>query len=122
MKTFNYPHCVISNDIVYVSVDKITGRPAFDTYLENVKINIDDNGVMDIYGDEIQFGLNFHKEKLSDIDGGEIQENYIEHHNGVKIFGFYLIKPYDYVPRGWYRYKERKQKRIILNKYKLEFV
>ena len=49
MKTFNYPHCVISNDIVYVSVDKMTCRPAFDTYLENVKINIDDNGVMDIY-------------------------------------------------------------------------
>lgn len=122
MKVFSYPHCVISNDIVYVSVDKITCRPAFDTYLEKVKIVIDDNGVMDIYGDEVQFGLNFHKEKLSDMEGGEIQENYIEHHNGVKIFGFYLIKPYDYVPRGWYRFKERKQKRIILNEYKLEFV
>ena len=122
MREFSYPHCVISNDIVYVSIDKITCRPAFDTYLENVKINIDNNGVMDIYGDEIQFGVNFHKEKLSDMDGGEIQENYIKHYNGIKLFGVYLIKPYDYVPQGWYRYKERKQKRFILNKYKLEFM
>ena len=49
-------------------------------------------------------------------------EKYIKHYKGFKLFGFYLIKPYDYVKTGWYRLKERKPKRIIINKYKLDFV
>ena len=121
MKTLNYPHCVITQNNVYLSVDKLSCKPAFDTYLVNVKIDIDENGLLDIYGDEVQFGLNFHKEKLTDMDAIP-QDDEIIHYKGLKLFGFYLIKPYDYVPQGWYELKERKSKRIILNKYKLEFI
>lgn len=121
MKTFKYPHCVISNDIIYVSNNKISCRPASETCFENVVITIEDNGVMDICGDEVKYSFNFHDEKLSNLD--EIPHNCkIKHNSGVKLFGFYLIKPYDYVSAGWYELKERKQKRIILNKYKLEII
>ena len=120
MRTLNYPHCVVCDDVVFLSESKLSCRPAFETYLENVTVNIDDNGVMDISGDEVQFDLNFNKAKLSDMIETP-QDNYIEHYKGLKIFGFYLIKPYDYVKAGWYRLKERKHKRLIINKYKLVF-
>ena len=50
------------------------------------------------------------------------QDDFIEHYKGFKLFGFYLIKPNDYVPYGRYKIKERKPKKIILNKYKIVFI
>ena len=121
MKTLNYPHCVICDDVVFLSESKLSCRPAFETYLENVIVNINDNGVIDICGDEVQYDIVFNKTKISDLNETP-QENYINHYKGFKLFGFYLIKPYDYVKPGWYRLKERKTKRITINKYKLEVV
>ena len=121
MKTFKYNYCVLTNDVIYLSEEKITCRPAFDTCLENVNIDIYDNGIAELCGDEILFGFNFDKHKLSDIDEMP-QDDYIKHYKGFKLFGFYLIKPYDYVPAGWYKIKERKPKKIILNKYKIVFI
>lgn len=121
MKTLNYPHCVICDDVVFLSESKLSCRPAFETYLENVIVNINDNGVIDICGDEVQYDIVFNKTKISDLNETP-QENYINHYKGFKLFGFYLIKPYDYVNLGWYRLKERKTKRITINKYKLEVV
>ena len=119
MKTLNYPHCVICDDVVFLSESKLSCRPAFETYLENVIVNINDNGVIDICGDEVQYDIVFNKTKISDLNETP-QENYINHYKGFKLFGFYLIKPYDYVKPGWYRLKKRKTKRITINKYKLE--
>ena len=121
MKTLNYPHCVVCDDVVFLSESKLSCRPAFETYLENVTVNINDNGVIDICGDEVQYDIVFNKTKISDLNETP-QENYINHYKGFKLFGFYLIKPYDYVKPGWYILKERKPKRIIINKYKLDFV
>lgn len=121
MKTLNYPHCVICDDVVFLSESNLYCRPAFETYLENVIVNINDNGVIDICGDEVQYDIVFNKTKISDLNETP-QENYINHYKGFKLFGFYLIKPYDYVNPGWYRLKERKTKRITINKYKLEVV
>lgn len=121
MKTLNYPHCVVCDDVVFLSESKLSCRPAFETYLENVTVNINDNGVIDICGDEVQYDIVFNKTKISDLNETP-QENYINHYKGFKLFGFYLIKPYDYVKPGWYRLKERKTKRITINKYKLDFV
>lgn len=121
MKTLNYPHCVVCDDVVFLSESKLSCRPAFETYMENVTVSIDDNGVaVDISGDEVLFDYAFEKTRISDLTEMP-EEKYIKHCKGLKIFGFYLIKPYDYV-KGLYRLKERKPKRIIINKYKLDFV
>ena len=121
MRTLNYPHCVVCDDVVFLSESKLSCRPAFETYLENVTVNINDNGVIDICGDEVQYDIVFIKTKISELNE-DPQENYINRYKGFKLFGFYLIKPYDYVKPGWYRLKERKPKRITINKYKLDFV
>ena len=120
MKTFNYPYCVIRNDEIYVSESPMDIHPLRDIGLLNVEINIDDNGIVDICGDEIQYGFIYNREKLSNFMDTP-NESYIKHRNGLKLFGFYLIKPYDYVDAGWYRIKETIHKRIILNKYKIIF-
>lgn len=121
MKTFKYAHCMIQEDNVYVSESPMSIHPLSDIPLCNVEINIDDNGVMEICGEQIQFGFTFERTKLSNMDDIP-QDNEVKHFKGLKIFGFYLIKPYDYVTAGWYRIKERKNRRIILNKYRLIFI
>lgn len=121
MKKFKCTYCIIQDDNVYVSESSISIRPLSDISLCNAEINIEDNGVMEICGEEIQFGFTFEKTKLSNMDDIP-QDNEVKHFKGLKIFGLYLIKPYDYVDAGWYRIKERKNRRIILNKYKLIFI
>lgn len=120
MKTFNYPYCVIHDDEVYVSESPIDMHPLRGMGLLNVEINIDDNGIVDICGDEIQYGFIYNREKLSNLKDTP-HESHIKHCKGLKLFGFYLIKPYDYVDAGWHRLKVTTHKRIILNKYKIVF-
>ncbi len=124
METLKYKYCVIkrNNDTVYLSNDKISVSPFFDTLLEDVKVEICDNGVLNICGDLVDYSFTLEREKLSDISVVETpHEDYIQHYKGLKIFGFYIKKPYDYVETGWYRLRDKTPNvRIVMNKYKLE--
>lgn len=120
MKSYSYNHCSIYKDTIYVSNESIPVRPAFDTCLRNVTINIDESGVAEINGDEIQYEFSFERQKISELEN-EPYENSIKHNRGFRLFGFYLIKPYDYV-YGWYALKETKPKKIVMNKYKIEIL
>ena len=115
-----YNHCSIYKDTVYVSNKPISVRPAFDTHLNRVVIDIDESGVAEIIGDEIQYEFCFERQKLNELEN-EPHESSIKHNKGFSLFGFYFIKPYDYV-YGWYRLKETKFKKILMNKYKIEVV
>lgn len=113
-----YNYCSVYRDTVYVSNNPIMVKPAFDTYLKHVTIDINESGVAEIIGDEIQYEFSFEPQKLDELEN-EPRESSIKHNKGFSLFGFYLIKPYDYV-YGWYALKETKRKKIIMNKYKIE--
>lgn len=123
MEMLKYKYCVIKrdNDTVYLSNDNMSISPLYDTLLENVKVEICDNSVLNICGDLVEYGFTLEKLKLSDISVNETpHENYIEHYKGLKIFGFYVKKPYEYVEAGWYRLRDKTPNvRIKMNKYKL---
>lgn len=120
MKSYSYNYCSIYKDTVCVSNEPISIRPAFDTYMINVTIDIDNNGVAEINGNEIQYKFSFEHQKLDELEN-EPHENSIKHNQGFSLFGFYFVKPYDYV-HHWYRLKETKHKNIVMNKYKIETV
>lgn len=115
-----YNYCSIYKDTVCVSNKPISVRPAFDTYLKQVAIDIKESGVAVITGEEIQYEFSFERQKLDELDN-EPHESSIRHNKGFSLFGFYFIKPYDYV-YGWYALKETKHKNIVMNKYKIETV
>lgn len=115
-----YNHCSIYKDTVYVSDKPISVRPAFDTHLRRVAIDIDESGVAVITGDEIQYEFSFEHQKINELEN-EPCESSIKHNKGFSLFGFQFIKPYDYV-YGWYALKETKLKKIVMNKYKIETV
>lgn len=115
-----YNYCSVYKDTVYVSNEPISIRPVFDTHLRRVAIDIDESGVAVIAGDEIQYEFSFERQKLDELDN-EPHESSIRHNKGFSLFGFYLIKPYNYV-YGWYALKETKPKKIVMNKYKIEVV
>lgn len=123
METLKYKYCKIKHetDTVYLSNDKISVSPFFDTLLEDVKVDICDNGVLNICGDLVEYCFVFEREKLSDISVVETpHEDYIKHYKGLKIFGYYIKKPYEYV-EGWYRLRDKTPNvRIVMSKYKLK--
>ena len=114
----HYKYCKInrSNDI-YLSNKPISVLPAHETAYHDVCIKID-NGVLELCGEEIQYGLVLEDTPLDDLDF-EVDERYIKHDKGIKLFKWYLQKPFDYIPQGWYRLKKTKFVRIVLSNYKL---
>lgn len=126
MKTIIYKHCVItSKNDIYLSNNNMTWSPLFDTYLDFVNIHIDENGILDICGDEVEYYFAYEDTLISDLDDNIkncIKEKDIKHSNGIKIFGFYISKPYDYIERGWHRLNKIRKTRKILSNYTITFM
>lgn len=126
MKNINYKHCVItSRNEIYLSNNNMSWSPLFDTYLDNVNIHIDENGILDISGDEVEYYFAYEDTLISDLDAeikSCIKEKDIKHFNGIKIFGFYISKPYDYIERGWHRLNKIRKRRKILSNYTINFM
>ena len=114
----HYKYCKMNrSNEVYLSNKPISILPAHETLYHDVRIEIE-NGVLKLYGEEIQYGFVLEDTSLKDLDF-EVDERYIRHDKGIKLFNWYLQKPFDYVPPGWYRLKETKFVRIILSNYKI---
>ena len=125
MKTITYKHCVITpKNEIYLSNNNMSWSPLFDTYLDNVNIHIDENGILDVSGDEDEYYFAYEDTLLTDITDvrSYIKEKDIKHFNGIKIFGFYISKPYDYIERGWHRLNKTRKTRKILSNYTIHFM
>lgn len=119
-KHFNF--CVIysRNNEVYASDNHIDFRPAFESLLVDVDININDNGVMTIEGHEKEYSISLEKTNINDLDK-PVESKYIKHYPGFKLFGIQLLKPYDYV-KGWFAYENTNPKTIVMNKFMFEII
>ena len=119
-KHFNF--CVVNNNNnkVYVSNSYIDFRPAFESCLVDVDINISNNRVITIEGFEKKYSLAFEKININDLNE-PVESEYIKHHPGLRLSGIQFIKPYDYV-NGWFAYKRKHSKTIVMNKFILEII
>jgi hypothetical protein len=118
----HFKFCVIDsrNNEVYASDNYIDFKPAFESLLIDVDININDNGVMTIEGHEKEYSISFEKTNINDLDK-PVESKYIKHYPGFKLFGIQFTKPYDYV-QGWYAYEQKHPKTIIMNKFMFEII
>lgn len=118
----HFKFCVIDskNNEVYASDNYIDFKPAFESLLIDVDININDNGVMTIEGHEKEYSISFEKTNINDLDN-PVESKYIKHYRGFKLFGIQLRKPYDYV-QGWFAYEQKHPKTIIMNKFMFEII
>ena len=114
----HYKYCKINrSNEVYLSNEPISVLPAYETLYYDVHIGLE-HGVLRLHGEEVQYGFVLEDTPLDDL-GFEVDKRYIKHDKGIKLFNWYLQKPFDYVPQGWYRLKETKFIRIILSNYKI---
>lgn len=118
--TFTSNFCVVSGDNIFLSNDWISFRPAMDDAYKDVNISIDDNGILHFRGHEFQYGISFSKTPVDELEEEPV-ESCIKHYKGIKLFGWYLSKPYYYV-EGWYRLKETKYKEMYKSKFNIKFV
>ena len=118
--TFKSKYCVISDNDIFLSENWIPVRPAMEEIYKDVNIIIDEHGILHFTGYELQYNLSFSKTPIEELEEKPL-EKYIKHYKGIKIFGWYLCKPYDYV-EGWYQLKETKYKEICKSHFNINFV
>ena len=118
----HFKFCVVNsrNNEVYVSDSYIDFQPVYESFLVDVDININDNGVLTIEGFEKEYSISFEKTNINDLDK-PAESKYIKHYPGFKLFGIQFTKPYDYV-QGWFAYEQKQPKTIIMNKFMFEII
>ena len=84
------------------------------------KVYVSDNGVLRIEGYKNEYSISFEKTNINDLDK-PVEREYIKHYPGFKLFGIQFTKPYDYV-NGWFVYKQKHFKTIIMNKFMFEII
>ena len=109
-----------SSNKVYVSDNFINFLPARESFLFDVNINISHNGVLTIEGYEKEYSIAFDKININNLNKS-VEREYIKHYPGFKLFGIQFAKPYDYV-YGWFVYKQKHFKTIIMNEFVFEII
>ena len=115
-KTYEFPFGIITegNDILLFDNAIFNYSCSKDDALKNVKVLIDNLGLLHIEADQLIWKLTTDKINIKDVEE-EVHELSIHHEKGCKWLG---IKPYSYVI-GWYRLKNLKPVKYILKNYKI---
>ena len=104
-------YAVINNETIrlYNDKDKVSHHPLLESVMEDVSITFNDNGSINLEGDEWQFDVCFHDEYPKYFDY-EIHPDYIEKTR---------FRKRDIVRCGWHRKLENKHKIITMSHYKI---
>lgn len=115
-KEYEFPFGIISerNEVYLFDKSIINYSCLKDDALKNVKVIIDDTGLLHVEADQIIWKLTIEKINIEDVEE-TVHESSIHHAQGCKWLG---IKPYSYV-LGWYRLKDMKPAKFILSNYKI---
>ena len=116
-----YKWCLISNhQHIEFSNFRLWCRPAYDTLIKNARYEIHENGVLEIFGDEViyHFVCDFLEDsnRLEDLnflpDPSEIKK---------KVVGFFHKEEVQYVEEGWVKDSKTKPYHGIFNRYDCKF-
>ena len=89
-----------------------------ETSLRNVDVEIDDNGLLHITGKEDVYEISLHERIRVDELDSRPEEKFIHKCKGFKLFGKWIVKPYEYVT-GWYGWYGKKNANYILKNYNI---
>lgn len=92
-----------------------------ETGLRNVDVEIDSLGILHITGKEDVYEIALHERiKVDELDSRP-EEKFIRKSKGFKLFGKWIIKPYEYVT-NWYGWYGKKDANYILKNYNIEIL
>ena len=92
-----------------------------ETAIRDVDVNIDDNGILYITGKEDVYEIALHERIKVDELESRPEEKFIRKSKGFKLFGKWIIKPYEYVT-NWYGWYGKKDANYILKNYNIEIL
>lgn len=123
-KHFNY--CILSehNGTTRVTLfnESIVNHTLLtETGLRDVDVEIDSLGMLHIAGKEDVYDIALHERiNVNDLDKRP-EEKFIRKSKGFKLFGKWIIKPYEYVT-NWYGWYGKKDANYILKNYNIEIL
>lgn len=122
----HYNYCIISKHngttLVTLFNESIVNYSFLtETVIRNVGVEIDDNGILHITGKEdvYDFALG-DRIKVNKLDSRP-EEKFIHKYKGLKLFGKWIFKPYEYVTY-WYGWYGKKDANYILKNYNIEIL
>jgi hypothetical protein len=122
----HYNFCVLSEHngttrVTLFNETEVCHSMLTETGIRDVDVEIDEQGLLYIKGKEDVFEVSLHEKiHVEDLDKRP-EEKFIQKYNGLKIFGKWIFKPYEYV-RGWYGWYGKKDANYILKNYNIEIL
>ena len=122
----HYNFCVLSGHhgiikVILFNKAQVSHSMLTEIGIRDVDVEIDDLGILHITGKEDVFECSLHEKiHVEDLDERP-EEKFIQKYNGLKIFGKWIIKPYEYV-KGWYGWYGKKDANYILKNYNIEIL
>lgn len=119
----NYNFCLFkhkTNEVILFDQSEVTGDCITDSFIHDVTVEIDDKGILHLSGLEDEFHFARYEEDIKDLVSRPRDKD-IRKFTGLKLFGHYIIKPYEYV-RGWFAYPMKNHVNYIINHYKIKLL
>lgn len=122
----HYNYCVLSEyngttNVTLFNESIVNHRFLTETRLRNVDVEIDNLGILHIIGKEDVYEISLHERiNVNDLDTRP-EEKFIRKYKGFKLFGKWIIKPYEYVT-NWYGWYGKKNANYILKNYNIEIL
>ena len=123
----HYDYCILrkTNGTTYVTLfnnnNTVSHYLLTETGIRDVDVNIDDNGILYITGKEDVYEIALHERiKVDELDSRP-EEKFIRKSKGFKLFGKWIVKPYEYVTY-WYGWYGKKDANYILKNYNIEIL
>jgi hypothetical protein len=123
----HFDYCILKkhNGTTYVTLfnnnHTVTHYLLTETAIRDVNVDIDNNGILYITGKEDIYEVALHERiKVDELDSRP-EEKFIHKYKGFKLFGRWIIKPYEYVI-NWYGWYGKKNAKYILKNYNIEIL
>lgn len=122
----HYNYCVLSERngttrVTLFNESIVNHSPLTETGLRNVDVEIDDKGMLHITGKEDLYALAIHERIRVDELDSRPEEKFIRKYKGLRLFGKWIFKPYEYVT-NWYGWYGKKDANYILKNYTIEIL
>lgn len=123
----HFDYCVLrkhngTTDVTLFNKNNIVHHSLLtETAIRDVNVDIDDNGILYITGKEDVYEVALHERIRVDELDSRPEEKFIRKYKGLKLFGKWIFKPYEYVT-NWYGWYGKKDANYILKNYNIEIL
>ena len=122
-KNYNYAVIRINEDSCSVTLfnkSEVTGGRLTSDVIEDVTVEVDSFGRLHLSGKQREYHFSTERIRVEDLEC-PVDSDSISHCKGLKLLGWQIIKPYDYV-QYWYLLRDRYPVSYVFTNYRIRLL